>query len=1243
MNYKIYLNMFQAFLNKFHKIQCGLKLAAVFLLFIFNHSINAATYHVSKTGNDANDGLSWANSFLTLHKALQTVIAGDEIWVAEGTYYPDEGPGMTNNNPSHSFHMIEGVGIYGGFNGTETILSQRDWVDNECTLSGEIGNLSDPTDNTMRIVFSNNLSKSAVIDGFTITKSFGGIATGAMFNQYSSPVISNCIFIANHSSTSCAGIYNFYDSYPEISNCKFENNTAVFGGGILNLGASPSISNCSFINNEATRQGAGIWNLNSSDCLISNCRFENNIALHGGGIYNETGSNLTISNSIFDNNSASEQGGAIKNINSSPNITNCEFNSNTAPMGGGVYNKSSDPSITNSTFSKNNSDNGGSIYNEFSNPTIMDCSFSENLAYLGGGVYNESSSPTITSCNFSANSSGSSGAMHNESSNPVITDCHFTNNAVQHAGGAMTNDNSTVEITLSTFDYNRAASGKGGAIDNFNSNLSISDCSFSNNIADRDGGAISNEAESETFEVSKCTFESNNSNANGGAIALIGSTITTIIASKFKGNQSSLNGGAITSNRGSVLIYNSIFTGNFAANNGGAYRRLGRGGPEFYNCTFTGNRASNLGGGIFSPHAQHAYVRLNNCILWGNSNEGISPSFEIHNSIVPTALLGGGSGNIDSDPLFVNPLDFNLSPTLEGDVHLQLCSPAIDKGLDTENMTSEDLDGNLRKFDAINGGEKIDMGAYEVQEAVAPIAICHENYEVALDEQGHVSFPIVNINNGSTGCGPLSFSNSFGAENFVVYKCELLGLEVPVSLTITDVNGNTASCSSTIVIIDNIDPIALCPINITEVNDPGQCGAILNYLFPTTATDNCGAPTISYSIPSGSLFPLGITTVVVTVTDGSGNTSLCTFDVIVSDLEGPTISCPEDITVFTDSESCTQEVDYEVNANDNCPEFTLEYSNAPGSLFQIGATTVSATVTDGVGFTSACSFTVTVIDNTPPTLICPENIEYELGFTECNKTFTYEANTGDNCDVMSVVYSPVSGSSFELGTTSVIVTVTDLQGNTSSCSFTVTITGDEDCDGVASACDLCPGGDDSIDNNNDGQPDCHVYPGFSNLPSSWICGNKNNKVRICHNGNNTLCVAQAAVTAHLGHGDYCGPCNEANCNNNLKNNNGIVLQSSSSVLINPGQQEVNTSTDEEIFVNLSPNPSSTEFVLNLHNHNEANISIILIDEYGRKIQQFETKNVHQDIRFGIDLRPGVYNLVIRTKATNKVLKIVKLN
>ena len=150
------------------------------------YAVNTICY-VNNKAAGTNSGASWANAYTTLQAALQNS-ACTELWVAKGSYYPDEGPGLTNNNRSHSFVLRTGLGVYGGFAGTETLRTQRDWVANVTILSGDIdkndsqqpiavdiGTLSGNDNNTYHVVTG---ATGATLDGFTVTAGSGVQSTG---------------------------------------------------------------------------------------------------------------------------------------------------------------------------------------------------------------------------------------------------------------------------------------------------------------------------------------------------------------------------------------------------------------------------------------------------------------------------------------------------------------------------------------------------------------------------------------------------------------------------------------------------------------------------------------------------------------------------------------------------------------------------------------------------------------------------------------------------------------------------------------------------------------------------------------------------------------------------------------------------------------------------------------------------------------------------------------------------------
>jgi hypothetical protein len=132
------------------------------------------------------------------------------------------------------------------------------------------------------------------------------------------------------------------------------------------------------------------------------------------------------------------------------------------------------------------------------------------------------------------------------------------------------------------------------------------------------------------------------------------------------------------------------------------------------------------------------------------------------------------------------------------------------------------------------------------------------------------------------------------------------------------------------------------------------------------------------------------------------------------------------------------------SATDNCPGVgAVTRSGVPaGNAFPVGNTVVTYSATDAHGNTGSANQTVTVIDNTAPVISCPANIIIEPTCPS-GAIATYATPTAtDNCAVQSVTRnagSLASGSVFPIGTSTVTHTATDIYGNQSSCSFTVTV------------------------------------------------------------------------------------------------------------------------------------------------------------------------------------------------------------
>ena len=124
---------------------------------------------------------------------------------------------------------------------------------------------------------------------------------GAMFNDFSIPTVSNCAFSAN-SGRSGGGMLNIYWSSPRVTNCVFVGNSATAGsaGGMLNSShSSPRVTNCTFIGNAADLGGGGMSAIFDSNPTVSNCTFWENSAAQGGGLESFNNSNPIVGNCIL--------------------------------------------------------------------------------------------------------------------------------------------------------------------------------------------------------------------------------------------------------------------------------------------------------------------------------------------------------------------------------------------------------------------------------------------------------------------------------------------------------------------------------------------------------------------------------------------------------------------------------------------------------------------------------------------------------------------------------------------------------------------------------------------------------------------------------------------------------------------------------------------------------------------------------------------------------------------------------
>jgi gliding motility-associated-like protein len=318
-----------------------------------------------------------------------------------------------------------------------------------------------------------------------------------------------------------------------------------------------------------------------------------------------------------------------------------------------------------------------------------------------------------------------------------------------------------------------------------------------------------------------------------------------------------------------------------------------------------------------------------------------------------------------------------------------------------------------------------------VEDNLPPTILC-QDITVQLDSDGLATIAALDIDGGSTdACGTVSLTASQTS-----FDCSNVG-NVIVTLTATDVNGNSSTCDATVTVEDNIAPTITCPADVVITADAGQCTATNVDLGLTTTSDNCEVA----SITNNALEPfvLGETIVTWTVTDTSGNETTCEQKVTVTDGNLPEVVCPADVSVFVDADSCNA-TNVELGTLDiqDCTS-VITVNDAP-EAFPIGDTLVTWTVTDSEGNISNCTQTVTVVDNIPPTFV--EELPAETITIECNVVPTPETFTGaDNCATPVVTFDEerTDGSCTNNYTLVRTWTVTDAANLTTSFTQTITV------------------------------------------------------------------------------------------------------------------------------------------------------------------------------------------------------------
>jgi ELWxxDGT repeat protein len=298
---------------------------------------------VNAAASGTNTGASWANAYSSLQSALATA-SGDEIWVAKGTYTP-----TLIADRTATFQLRPGLRVYGGFvgDGSETQLSQRNWIANQTVLSGDI-----PGSNSYHVV---TLASNGVLDGFIVRDgvsdfSGGGILASGCTNL----TVVNCRILGN-SAPGYGGGASLLSCTGTLSACVFADNDGGFGGGVAS-NSTVIVTNCVFTRNRATTNatlGGGAFYQEGASATIQSCTFTANRSessaggqVGGGAICAAFSATVNLANCILWSDYAAV--GAAEISSYSGGVTTAQY-CNIAGGYAGTGNLASDPLFINAS------------------------------------------------------------------------------------------------------------------------------------------------------------------------------------------------------------------------------------------------------------------------------------------------------------------------------------------------------------------------------------------------------------------------------------------------------------------------------------------------------------------------------------------------------------------------------------------------------------------------------------------------------------------------------------------------------------------------------------------------------------------------------------------------------------------------------------------------------------------------------------------------------------------------------
>nr|MCU0423791.1 HYR domain-containing protein [Bacteroidia bacterium] len=378
----------------------------------------------------------------------------------------------------------------------------------------------------------------------------------------------------------------------------------------------------------------------------------------------------------------------------------------------------------------------------------------------------------------------------------------------------------------------------------------------------------------------------------------------------------------------------------------------------------------------------------------------------------------------------------NITPAMANNGSTDNCS-IQQIALSKTSFTSSDLGNQTVVLTVTDSSSNSSTASFTVTviDTVRPIASA-QNITIHLNASGSAVITPSMINNNSTdNAGSVNLSL-----NKTTFTCVDLGLNTVV-LTVTDASNNSNTVLATVNVLDTIKPVATTRNITVHLNAIGQA-TITPAMINNGSTDNCTIGQLSLNTTLFTCANRGSNTVVLTVTDGSGNNSTANATVTVLDTIRPNVVVNNNLNLYLNNVGVTSLTTAQVNngSSDNCGITSFSLGKTNFTATDLGLNIVSFTATDASGNSSTVNINVTVLDTVRPIAIAQNQIIYLDGSGAASLSAS-SVNNGstDNVGVSNVSINKTNFTCSDRGVQQLVFTASDASANSSSVNFNVEV------------------------------------------------------------------------------------------------------------------------------------------------------------------------------------------------------------